>query len=228
MKIFEHTHKEKGMWRGWIKNGQCLELHHNRTGWEFGLGVLIHSNDSDDGDRMLRLNFWRYSAYIPLGIVKGSFAVGDEPQWSIFGSKEFGLWLRWGLKSKLWNWPFHVFTLRYEYEDWLGEWQSVLRADRKANPPKLFKHPYTYVLESGEVQRRFATIHCTRHILGRHILHRLGWPKRTLTSINVEFSEEVGERSGSWKGGCIGCSYPMRDGETRLATLRRMERERKF
>ena len=47
-------------------------------------------------------------------------------------------------------------------------------------------------------------------------------------SISVEFNDEVGERSGSWKGGCIVCGYEMLPGETPEQTLRRMERERVF
>jgi hypothetical protein len=39
---------------------------------------------------------------------------------------------------------------------------------------------------------------------------------------------EVGERTGSYKGGTLGCSHKMLKGETPLQTLRRMEKERKF
>lgn len=86
------------------------------------------------------------------------------------------------------------------------------------------QHPYRYVLRSGEVQERTATIRPERRIWTRAWLP---W-KRESRSIDIEFSEEVGERSGSWKGGCIGCGYEMRTGETPLQTLRRMEQERKF
>lgn len=47
-------------------------------------------------------------------------------------------------------------------------------------------------------------------------------------AIDVQFSDEVGERTGSWKGGTIGCGYNMLPGESPLDTLRRMEAERKF
>jgi len=50
----------------------------------------------------------------------------------------------------------------------------------------------------------------------------------TRRTIAVEFNEEVGERTGSWKGGVLGCGYDMKPGETRLECLRRMERERRF
>jgi len=42
------------------------------------------------------------------------------------------------------------------------------------------------------------------------------------------FDREIGERSGSWKGGCIGCGWDMKPGETAEQTLRRMESERTF
>ena len=86
------------------------------------------------------------------------------------------------------------------------------------------EHPYRYFLRSGEVQIRTATINAesrrwTRWWLPREKVHK---------SINVMFDAEVGERTGSWKGGCIGCGYEMKPGETPLQTLRRMERERTF
>lgn len=86
------------------------------------------------------------------------------------------------------------------------------------------KHPYRYVLARGEVQEREATIKVERRTWVRWWVP---W-RMVSTYIDVEFSGEVGERSGSWKGGCIGCSYEMHDGETPVETLRRMERERKF
>lgn len=49
--------------------------------------------------------------------------------------------------------------------------------------------------------------------------------KRT---IDVHFSQEVGKEKGSWKGGCVGCSYDLLPNETALECLKRMEKERKF
>lgn len=85
-------------------------------------------------------------------------------------------------------------------------------------------YPYTYTLRSGEVQQRTATIQVETRLWTRYWLPWRMFKK----SINIEFSDEVGERSGSWKGGCIGCSYDMLPNETPLDTLRRMELERKF
>ena len=227
MGIFRHTASEPGMWRGWLHNDQCLELHMNKRGWDFGAGILIHTNDADQGDRMLCLKFWRFSAYIPLGIVPlpDNCHIGDEPQWSAFGSSEFGLRLHWDQRRWQFDWPGTVFTVAYEMQLPNGSWVNVF--DRTAEP-RTEVHPYHYVLKSGEVQARTATISKRRHRLARKWLHRIGWPKWVKESIDIEFSDEIGERSGSWKGGCIGCSYDLLDGETMLDALRRMERERKF
>ena len=85
-------------------------------------------------------------------------------------------------------------------------------------------HPYTYTLRSGEVQQRQATIKAEQRTWTRWWLPF----KRVSQSIDIDFDKEVGERSGSWKGGVLGCGYEMKPGETPLQTLRRMEVERKF
>lgn len=48
------------------------------------------------------------------------------------------------------------------------------------------------------------------------------------TDIDVEFDKEVGERTGSWKGGVLGCGWGLLPGETPYECLKRMERERLF
>jgi hypothetical protein len=86
-------------------------------------------------------------------------------------------------------------------------------------------HPYRYTLRSGKVQERTAT--CT---IEKRKWHRKWFPFFTRVSqvIDIEFSDEVGERTGSWKGGTIGCSYEMKPSDTIESCLRRMEIERKF
>lgn len=86
---------------------------------------------------------------------------------------------------------------------------------------------YTYTLKNGEVQHRKATVY-----VDRMTWRARWWPlipiQKVQTCINVAFDQEVGEKTGSWKGGCTGCGYEMKFGETPMGTLRRMERERKF
>jgi len=89
-------------------------------------------------------------------------------------------------------------------------------------------HPYRYVLRSGQVQERQATIKVREMEWRWRWFTWLPFPRMIRRTIDVEFSDEVGERSGSWKGGTIGCGYDLRRNETPRECLRRMERDRKF
>lgn len=89
-------------------------------------------------------------------------------------------------------------------------------------------YPYRYVRRSGEVQDCKATVTVTE------MEHRWRWftwlpfPRRIWRSIDVAFDHEVGEGTGSWKGGTMGCGYSLRHNEMPQECLGRMERERKF
>lgn len=97
-------------------------------------------------------------------------------------------------------------------------------------------HSYRYLLSSGEVQEVDATVTRRRAYHGRRWFGpvrfqrwlRSFMPKRIFDSIDVRFSAEVGERAGSWKGGCIGCSFDIRPEESPRAALMRMQSERRF
>lgn len=223
--MFKHTSKEKDLWRGWLANGQSVEFSRSRYGWDFGAGIHVHSNDDDRGDRMLFLKLWRYTLILPLGVVDHPWPAMDGPQWSAYASREFGLTFHWGMRRVSFDWPWDLHTLHYQQQLTDGSWVDVF--DREQEPYKEV-HPYTYVLASGEVQRRTATTSKRRHVLCFRAFKSFGWPNWVKESIDIEFDGEVGERTGSWKGGCIGCDHDLRRGETMLECLRRMEAERKF
>lgn len=90
--------------------------------------------------------------------------------------------------------------------------------------------PYHYTLESGEVQERIATVMVDR----RSWCWRgfpfwfLRWPLKVRTSIDIRFNDEVGERTGSWKGGVQGTGYDLLPNETPEQCLRRFERNEKL
>lgn len=140
-------------------------------------------------------------------------------------------------RNSSWSWYLPFFS--YEFD---GHWiqnqdrEWVLMGNRQNDGPEPWKfresgnaytesHSYKYTLRSGQIQERTAT--CT---IEKRKWHRKWFPflKRTSQVIDIEFSDEVGERSGSWKGGTIGCSYEMESNDTIKSCLRRMESERKF
>jgi hypothetical protein len=161
--------------------------------------------------------------------------------WGFHWTPDMGIHAHWGRRTKIITMPWRDWVqtehaVRRPDGTWapfVGSWEI---GDRRLFPGKSAKepdgreemaYPYRYVLRSGELQERTATIHVERRI------RKLKWLRwmplgRTVHAISVEFSDEVGERTGSWKGGTIGCGYELRENETPLECLRRMETERKF
>src|SRR6185312_124608 len=153
----------------------------------------------------------------------------------------------WGIESCdntiHFKWGRHYSILHIPWSDWVQVAHEVRRPDgswvpfvgsweegRNGKEPdgRLYEtYYYKYVLRSGEVQHRTATISTERRTRKLRWFQWLPYAKVT-HSIDVRFSDEVGERSGSWKGGTIGCGYELRPDETPRECLRRMERDRRF
>jgi hypothetical protein len=141
-------------------------------------------------------------------------------------------WITWNIPWFTWEFNNH-WILNKEGKYQLPEKVEALMKDGSTRMEQDYKykfalketHPYKYKLRSGEVQERTATIYQEKRQW-----HRKWFPfiKMAHVDINVDFSDEVGEKTGSWKGGTVGCSYRMLQGETPLETLRRMESERVF
>jgi hypothetical protein len=119
------------------------------------------------------------------------------------------------LRDKTWEHETR-FQKRHFWEE---KWKDVLWT---------FEAPYTYKLKSGEVQHRIATVGVEEREWRWNAFKWSKFPRKISRTIKVDFDDEVGERSGSWKGGTLGCGYVLLPNETPLACLRRMENNRKF
>lgn len=199
-----------------------------------------HEHDS------LNISLFRFGLYFKLPkFLRGE--VMEQAYGGYFGDD--ALVLEWNKKRKFFHYPWSLdFHARYELvtsekygpEHSVTCWVKVedrrdplLHARRRRGLPHgevgtKSSHPYRYTLRSGSVQERSATIFGMRYEHRRRWLPFVDWFAKKSDSIQVEFSDEVGERTGSWKGGCIGCGYTLLPGETLLQCLRRMESERKF
>lgn len=149
----------------------------------------------------------------------------------------------WYLRSHVWYYPWnldHHLTEILEHRANLPGHAKVVWMDnrerkfletydeRKSAEESVSEtYGYTYTLKNGDVQHRKAKV-----FVDRMTWRARWWPfipiSKVQTCISVTFDQEVGEKTGSWKGGCTGCGYEMKSGETPMETLRRMERERKF
>lgn len=145
--------------------------------------------------------------------------------------------LKWRTASRIiylpWDWSHvrhDVFDGHGNRRPWKSPYGSLLGDGSDAADDGRYKerHPYRYTMLSGESQERVATIYGEEMEWRWRWLRRLPWPRKISRTISVEFSDEVGERTGSWKGGVTGCGWGWRHGETMVDALRRMEREREF
>lgn len=147
-----------------------------------------------------------------------------ESFWWCWGRKNYCFYMPWA-----WEWV-RTSNLRKD-----GTWEHEVNGERKNFYEDKWKdilwsesYHYAYILKSGKIQERIATIKVEEREWRWRWLINLPFPRIINKTIDINFNEEVGERTGSWKGGTLGCSYTMKSGELPIHTLRRMERERKF
>jgi len=203
----------------------------------FALELIYSGCDYEDRwPWMLHLHlFWlNVFLHLPLSLVPPSKREPYMREWQQWGFavSEDALHLRWNEASKVvWLPVLHSVHQRHEVRRADGSWVPYVgtwERDKESDGRELLTFPYTYTLRNGQIQKRMATVY----------VDRMAWRPKWFTwtrlfeksrqSISVEFDDEVGERTGSWKGGCIGCGYTMLPGESAEQTLRRMERERLF
>lgn len=176
--------------------------------------------------------------YIHLPIKSGI----DDCEYPEYGFYFYGegkifdsFWWCWNRKKYCFNMPWRWDWVRTSNLRKDGAWEHEKPGQRKDFYKDQWKgiiwsesYPYTYILKNGTVQNRIATIKVEEMEWRWKSFKRMTFPRLIRKSINIDFDHEVGERTGSWKGGTMGCSYTLLSKETPLQCLRRMEKERKF
>lgn len=166
---------------------------------------------------------------------KSKYNECEPPRYGVY-YHERCFWFPHGRKIYCLHLPFEYDWVRTSYLRSDNTWEN----ETKGNSKNFWKdeewkdilwkevYPYTYTLKNGTSQNRQATV----KVVEREWRWRsLKWTKITAMKrrvIDVEFDGEIGEKTGSYKGGCIGCSYDLLPNETPLESLRRMESERVF
>lgn len=172
----------------------------------------------------------------------------ENPQYGFYlygeGQKLFdSLWLCYGMKRKCiympWSYDWYRTSTIIKDNTWFNEtkknrlnWSG--KEDgygsynwlQKNSKKEIF--PYTYILKGGNIQNLSAEVKVEEREWRQKWLKWTSLFNKTRKTIAIEFSEEVGEGKGSWKGGTVGCSFELLSNETPEQCLRRMEKERKF
>lgn len=227
------------------------EWHFGKYARDFAITATVGCGDSDAGVCFHVCIPWLFSLFLVfpyvyrcgeyktgIAIHNGAFWIhpftdehesrSDDPWWE----KAYAFNFPWTYKHHLTEVLRPAFGV--DSADWPSVWDDKGKDflgtfdERKAAEKSVsLTYDYTYTLKRGEVQKVKATV-----FVSRMTWRMRWWPllpfKKVRTSIDVAFDQEVGEGSGSWKGGVVGTGYEMLPGEMPLETLRRMEKEVKF
>lgn len=213
-----------------IFKNKCTELYLGKC--NFGVTYSIGSYFSKWHQIHIALGF--VQAFIKLPINSGRDEC-DNPEYG-FMFHNNGFWIYYGL-NKQWAWRLPWFEHQWARTSYLlkdGTWKHDTPNNKQpldfSDGDDIWRetHPYTYRLNNGTIQNRTATIKVSEREWHRKWFAWLKFTAKKSKTIDVSFSDEIGERSGSWKGGTTGCGYEILPNETPLMCLKRMERERKF
>ena len=91
-----------------------------------------------------------------------------------------------------------------------------------------WSEPYEYILKNGEDQRCIGMYHIEEREWRPRITFLLPIFKHTRKDLCINLTDEIGERSGSWKGGVTGFGREMLPGEDPHTAYQRIMKETKF
>lgn len=211
-----------------------IEVYWKRLGFAFN---FIYDHDAEYGYpwmlhfHILWLNVF---AHFPFPWKPGSKRESWCREWQQWGIShcDDAMHFYWNERSKVWWIPWlNKVPQRHEVRRADGSWVPFVGSwehDKQPDGREEFTFPYRYILKNGTAQERTATVFVERRAWRPKWFTWTGLFEKSRQSIDVQFDGEVGERSGSWKGGCVRCGWEMQPNETPEQTLRRMERERIF
>ena len=161
----------------------------------------------------------------------------DPPSYGIYIHMN-QLGIKYGTKTKLIDFPWLLDWVRTSALRIDGEWEHDKKGSKDSknfwdiekwkNILFIEKHPYRYITKNGKIQDCIATIRVEEREWRWKWFKWLKYTRKIRRDIEIDFSDDIGEKKGTYKGGCTGCSYEMLKNETPYETLKRMEKERKF
>lgn len=212
----------------------CARFSWGEISWRYGMGFALGYSVYHDSAS------FRFQFIWPAIYLKAPMLIRQRPgteDWNAsYGFSTFhnSIHLNWRLRCKIismpWAWGSAV---RWSIFDGEGKKHPIIHEYGKTEGAyedgrHIEHHPFVYVLRSGEIQNRTATIWGEEMEWRWLWLQWLPWPRKIVRSIHIDFDDEIGERTGSWKGGVMGCSFDWRNGESMKSCLQRMQHEREF
>ena len=224
------------------KRGDQYEIGQWYIGWrskQFELTYRSRGYDYENAELHISLFGWHSMFRLPWKHKKMDW-YREEKKYglSVF---EKTLYAYWGWNCKSWEFPFVTYGSCVRWERYKGAADAYFYCSER----KEFweTHPYKMKYEGGCQEPTTweydytdpydgAVVPCKFWVEEMEWRPKwLKWTKRfakVRRYIEVEFSQEMGPRKGSWKGGTLGCGYEMLPNEHPTACIQRMEKEYKF
>lgn len=220
------------------RRGTQYEIGNWYVGWKsktFEVSYRSHGYESKNAELHISMFGWHSMLRLPWKC-KENILWREEKKYGI-SVHDNTVFFHWGYDLKGWDIPFVNYGTAVRWERYCGpddlfqmedrlHWdEHYYRTDRKVMEPTTWTYNYTDPYDGKVVPCRF----WVEELEWRP--KWLRWTKRfakVRRFIEVEFSEEMGPRKGSWKGGTIGCGFNMLKGEHPMECIKRMEKEYKF
>lgn len=217
--------------------------------WKFEIVYEECGYEEPNGELHISMFGWHSVFKFPWKSKRFPYGDCDAPEWGI-AIHNNTFWVYKGGNgnldggTKYWSWDLPFFTwehVRHEVVCNFGDSED----DCLMLVPyeSLIQHGKNYEpLEKNCLVRKFrydfcdsyddTVVPCTFWVEEREWRPKwLTWTglfKKVRRYIEIVFDDEVGKEKGSWKGGCVGCSYDLKPGESPIDCIKRMETERKF
>lgn len=220
------------------RRGTQYEIGEWYVGWKsrtFEVTYRSHGYESMNAELHISMFGWHSMFRLPWKC-KESILWREEKKYGV-SVHDNTVFFHWGYDLKGWDIPFVNYGTAVRWDRYCGPEEFV------DIPSNWGKHPYRTGYDGGCEKPSTWTYNYTDPYDGKVVPCRfwveelewrpkwLRWTKRfakVRRFIEVEFSEEMGPRKGSWKGGTIGCGFNMLKGEHPTETILRMQKEYKF
>jgi len=182
--------------------------------WGFYIKYLTEGYD-DYGYPLFIFQFIFGSFYLTLPWKHNIKVEGghDAPSYGItYHMSAFQIY--YGKKIKFIHMPYSYDWVRTSLFLKDGTWEHEVKGSRKTfyEEPWLSKQwqitiPYQHTTPNKEVIDLYITCHITEREWRQKWLKWTKWGAKIKRTVDVEFSDEVGEGRGSWKGGVLGTGF---------------------
>lgn len=193
--MIRSTSLEPRMFRAWMKNETCFTLTWFKS---FGLGARLYVTVEDDDSCWWAINIDLFflEFYIPLFLryFDDPKDAMEGPSWGAMLSREFGLFLYWGHKYAIFEWPFQRFILERAYLSGTTFINTLEPGHENEDqpPPDVKTEIQILTVQNGKWRYLDAKYVVWRCVWTRKGLHRLWWPKRVTGYADVTYYEKDG------------------------------------